>query len=52
MKKKKNYPNNGPSIQAQKWMERPRFYRAELESYFKTATHITREETRAILKLK
>jgi hypothetical protein len=51
MKTKKKYPNNGPSLQAQKWMERPRFYRAELLAYFKSATHVTRPETRAILDL-
>ena len=50
-KRQKKYPNNGPSIQAQIWMQRPRFYRAELENYFKSATHITRPETRAILDL-
>jgi hypothetical protein len=50
-KRPKKYPNNGPSIQAQIWMQRPRFYRAELENYFKIATHITRPETRAILDL-
>ena len=50
-KRQKKYPNNGPNLQAQRWMERPRFYRAELLAYFKSATHITRPETRAILDL-
>ena len=51
MKTKKKYPMNGPSLQAQIWMERPRFYRNELLAYFKTATNVTRPETRAILDL-
>ena len=51
MKTKKRYPMNGPSLQAQIWMERPRFYRNELLAYFKTATNVTRPETRAILDL-
>ena len=50
-RKPKKYPMNGPSRQAQEWMQRPRYYRAELLAYFKSASHVTREETRAILDL-
>ena len=51
MKRPKHYPMNGPSIEVQRMMERPRANRDRLRSYFGDRANI-RRETLAILDLK
>lgn len=51
MKKSKQYPMNGPSLEIQRLMEQPRKNRAHLKAYFKDRQNM-RPETLAILDLK
>lgn len=51
MKRKKQYPMDGPSIEVQRLMERPRANHDRLKSYFGDR-HNIRRETLAILDLK
>jgi len=50
-KNPKRYPMNGPSIEVQRLMERPRANRDRLKSYFGDRSGI-RPETLAILNIK